>query len=513
MIKKIVFGVTLLCMSMGVFGANGTMMQYFHWYNNSDGTLWQQVSQQSTSLAAIGVTAFWLPPAYKGAGGGGDVGYGVYDMYDLGEFDQKGSVRTKYGTKDEYLAAIKAAHAKGINIYADVVFNHRMGADYVSWVNTQKVAGDNRNYILQDNRWIQAWVNFDFPGRANKYSTFKWKWYHFDGVDWDEASKESAIFQIKGTGKAWDWEVDPANGNYDYLMGADLDMEHPEVIQELNNWGAWYTNFTKENDGIGIDGGIDGLRIDAVKHIKFTTMKDWVHYMRQQSGKEMFTVGEYWSQDVNQLHNYITKTNGVMSLFDSPLHYNFYSASRSGGNYDMRNIMNNTLMKDNPSKAVTLVENHDTQPLQALESPVDWWFKPLAYAFILLRNEGYPCVFYADYYGASYTDKGYNVNMVPVPKLDKLMQLRKDFAYGTQYSYLDHWDLIGWTRLGDSSHPKSMAVLMSDGPGGTKWMNVGKPNVAFKDFLGNRTETIYSNADGWINAACNGGSVSVWVQQ
>ena len=49
----------------------------------------------------------WLPPAYKGADGAEDSGYTVYDLYDLGEFDQKGSVRTKYGTKDEYVAAIK----------------------------------------------------------------------------------------------------------------------------------------------------------------------------------------------------------------------------------------------------------------------------------------------------------------------------------------------------------------------------------------------------------------------
>lgn len=47
----------------------------------------------------------WLPPAFK-ATGEHDVGYGVYDLYDLGEFDQKGTIPTKYGTKDEYLDAI-----------------------------------------------------------------------------------------------------------------------------------------------------------------------------------------------------------------------------------------------------------------------------------------------------------------------------------------------------------------------------------------------------------------------
>ena len=54
------------------------------------------------------------------------MGYGVYDMYDLGEFDQKGTIRTKYGTKEEYLAAIRAFHAQGIRVYADIVLNHRM---------------------------------------------------------------------------------------------------------------------------------------------------------------------------------------------------------------------------------------------------------------------------------------------------------------------------------------------------------------------------------------------------
>lgn len=48
------------------------------------------------------------------------MGYGVYDMFDLGEFDQKGSVRTKYGTKDEYVAAIQAAKEAGVRVYADV---------------------------------------------------------------------------------------------------------------------------------------------------------------------------------------------------------------------------------------------------------------------------------------------------------------------------------------------------------------------------------------------------------
>ena len=64
-------------------------------------------SFRTTELAEAGFTAVWLPPAYKGVNGAADVGYGVYDLYDLGEFEQKGSVRTKYGTKEQYLAAVR----------------------------------------------------------------------------------------------------------------------------------------------------------------------------------------------------------------------------------------------------------------------------------------------------------------------------------------------------------------------------------------------------------------------
>jgi alpha-amylase len=59
-----------------------------------------------------------------------DVGYGIYDYFDLGEFDPKGSVRTKYGTREELLAAIKAAQKAGLQVYADIILNHKMGADH-----------------------------------------------------------------------------------------------------------------------------------------------------------------------------------------------------------------------------------------------------------------------------------------------------------------------------------------------------------------------------------------------
>lgn len=105
------------------------LLQGFEWYLPEDGKHWKRLGERAADLKRAGITAVWMPPAYKGANGCQDVGYGVYDLYDLGEFEQKGSIETKYGTKEEYLQAIAALHKEGIEVVADIVFNHKMGAD------------------------------------------------------------------------------------------------------------------------------------------------------------------------------------------------------------------------------------------------------------------------------------------------------------------------------------------------------------------------------------------------
>lgn len=108
---------------------NETMLQGFEWYLPADGKHWQKLSRMAHWLAFRGFTAVWLPPAYKGELGDREVGYAVYDLYDLGEFNQKGTVRTKYGTAEEYIDCVSALKRVGIRPLADVVLNHRIGGD------------------------------------------------------------------------------------------------------------------------------------------------------------------------------------------------------------------------------------------------------------------------------------------------------------------------------------------------------------------------------------------------
>ena len=107
-------------------------------------------------------------------------------------------------------------------------------------------------------------------------------------------------------------------------------------------------------------------------------MQDWLTALRRATGKELFVVGEYWNYNPDALTAYLEKTERCMSLFDVPLHGHFAAASRSGGTYDMRGLFDGTLTQITPELSVTFVDNHDTQPGQALESWVDGWFKAAA---------------------------------------------------------------------------------------------------------------------------------------
>lgn len=88
---------------------------------------------------------------------------------------------------------------------------------------------------------IDGWVGFDFPGRGEKYSSMKYHWQHFTGVDWDDASQQNAIYKILGQNKDWAKDVSDEHGNCDYLMFADLDHSHPEVRADIMKWGVdWH---------------------------------------------------------------------------------------------------------------------------------------------------------------------------------------------------------------------------------------------------------------------------------
>ncbi|WP_316789718.1 alpha-amylase [Pedobacter frigoris] len=490
---------------------NFTMLQFFEWYFPANSSLWNHFKDQAPHLKGIGIDTVWLPPAHKGTEGASSSGYDAYDIYDLGEFDQKGSVATKYGTKEELIAAIAVGKESGLQIYADIVLNHMGGADEKETIIVRKVNPENRNEFISEAYEIEGYTKFTFPGRNGKYSEFVWDFQCFSGVDYDDRTGETAIFSIQNEyGEGWQDVPDKEHGNYDYLMLSDVDFRNPNVMEELKHWGKWFYETT----------GINGFRLDAIKHMPHWFYNEWLDYMRGEFKQEFFTVGEYWAPyDLEAMIKYIEVTGRRMSLFDAPLQANFHEASKLGGEFNLSEILKGSLVSVYPELAVTLVENHDTQPLQSLENPVEAWFRPLAYALILLRTGGYPCVFYTDLYGSEYTDAGkdgedHKVTLEKMVDIDVMLQVRKHFAYGEQFDYFDHPNCIGWTRQGDEDHENSgCAVLMSNGEAAQKMMHMG-PKFAgkiFKNALCNEEDRVKIDDNGDGAFTVNEGKVSIWV--
>lgn len=488
---------------------NPTLLQCFHWYYPEGGKLWPELAERADGFNDIGINMVWLPPAYKGASGGYSVGYDSYDLFDLGEFDQKGSIPTKYGDKAQLLAAIDALKRNDIAVLLDVVVNHKMGADEKEAIRVQRVNADDRTQIDEEIIECEGWTRYTFPARAGQYSQFIWDFKCFSGIDHIENPDEDGIFKIVNdyTGEGWNDQVDDELGNFDYLMGENIDFRNHAVTEEIKYWTRWVMEQTQ----------CDGFRLDAVKHIPAWFYKEWIEHVQEVAPKPLFIVAEYWSHEVDKLQTYIDQVEGKTMLFDAPLQMKFHEASRMGRDYDMTQIFTGILVEADPFHAVTLVANHDTQPLQALEAPVEPWFKPLAYALILLRENGVPSVFYPDLYGAHYEDVGgdgqtYPIDMPIIEQLDELILARQRFAHGVQTLFFDHPNCIAFSRSGTDEFP-GCVVVMSNGDDGEKTIHLGENygNKTWRDFLGNRQERVVTDENGEATFFCNGGSVSVWV--
>ena len=475
------------------------MFQAFEWYIPSDGNYYKDLMKKLVDLKRIGVTAIWLPPVTKSTGVN-DTGYGVYDIYDLGEFNQKGEIRTKYGTKEELLELIDEIHKNDMLVYADVVINHMAGADFEEEFMAVEVDKEDRTKELGEPRKISAWTGFDFPERDGKYSDFKWNYHHFTAVDYDGVEDRPGIFRIIGENKGWSWGVSDENGNFDYLMFSDIDHANLEVKDELKRWIDW---FIKELS-------LDGIRMDAVKHIDSAFAEEFNAHIIENHGEDFYLFAEYWDGNLENKMNYMDNTNYRFDLFDVGLHFNFYEASLNGDDFDLRKIFDGSLVDSNPLKAITFVDNHDTEPKQSLESYVDPWFKEIAYGLILLRKDGFPCIFYGDYYGIG----GEFLTPPMKDMIDKLALVRKNHAYGDQDDYFMEKDLIGFVRHGDDKHPGKVAAVVSLNEKKSIPMFVGEEQAGkvFADITGNTEEKVEINDEGYGDFVAEAGNISVYIE-
>ncbi|KAJ5631790.1 uncharacterized protein N7484_011890 [Penicillium longicatenatum] len=472
---------------------NALIFQAFEWHVPADQCHWNRLRCALPDLKSLGVNQIWVPPGCKGMDPAGN-GYDIYDLFDLGEFDQKGAISTKWGSKKELVEFTREARELGIGIIWDAVLNHKAGADFPEQFEAVQVHPKERNVEVSEPLKIDGWVGFDFAGRGESYSSMKYRWQHFSGVDWDDRSKQQAIYKISAPGKGWASDVSTELGNYDYLMFANLDHSHPEVRQDLLNWGTWITD----------ELSLSGMRLDAAKHISAGFQKEFVAHVQQTANPEFFVIGEYWTGNLSELLDYLNKLGHTVAAYDVPLLDKFSRLSHQRA-ADLRGIFENTLVQCRPDHAVTIVSNHDTTPVAAE-------FKLISYALILLRKGGFPCLFYGDVYGIRA-----NVTAPMTPacngKLPMLVKARKLYATGEQKDYFDQPNCIGFVRTGVPGGSSGLACIISNAGPSRKRMFIGRNNTGqtWIDVLGNHSASVVIDWWGYGAFPVGAMSVSVWV--
>lgn len=160
---------------------------------------------------------------------------------------------------------------------ADVVLNHKAAADKLETFEVVEVDSEDRTQEISEPFEIEGWTHFTFDGRNKAYNDFEWHWYHFNGTDFDAKRNKSGIYLIQGDNKGWADNdlVDNENGNFDYLMYANLDYKHPEVIENIYEWADWFVETT----------GVQGFRMDAIKHIDSFFMRNFIRDVKENKGR------------------------------------------------------------------------------------------------------------------------------------------------------------------------------------------------------------------------------------
>jgi alpha-amylase len=403
----------------------GVILQAFYWdcpkLENQEFNWWNFLKEKTKAIGDAGFTAMWLPPACKAANiNGMSMGYDPYDFYDLGTIDQKGTVKTWFGSQQELQALIQEAHSHNLQVYADMVLNHTNGAD------EEEVNGLDGK---------KRWTKYN-PG-SQKF-TRDWTCYHPSVYE----RMDDMIFEGM----------------------PDLCHRNPYVYSETMSYAKW---LIEEID-------IDGLRYDFVKGYGTWVIVAILERLYQKNDAASFSpfgVGEYWDEDefiTNWLRQTNANTDNPVSAFDFPLRYRLKALCDQYG-FDLRILCRRgTLITDGLSlQAVTFVENHDVARTDPVIND-----KILAYAFIL-THEGYPCIFWQDYFtydlGKNGTANG----------IEALIHLHERYAGGkTNILYCDN-DLYIMQRSGNETQRGLVFVLNNSATWNGREVNTKWPDKQF----------------------------------
>ena len=248
-------------------------------------------------IKALGFTAIWITPVVENNSGYDYHGYHAYDFSAVDKRYESNGVT--------YQTLIDACHAKGMKVIQDIVLNHTC-----NW--------GERN-LLQLTSDVYGERNQAVMNGSNDPENI----YHHNGFcgggDWDEYAAQNKTI---------------ADDCF------DLETENPKVYNYLKDCYVNYINM-----------GVDGFRVDTVKHISRLTLNSvFVPAFKEAGGDDFYMFGEV-----------CTKGHDVWYRGNPPISTAFYTWAEDGS---WANCWTNDLATNE-----SLVEQHYTEHKDTSKQP------------------------------------------------------------------------------------------------------------------------------------------------
>ncbi|RXK40840.1 alpha-amylase [Tremella mesenterica] len=228
------------------------------------GGTWLSIIDKLDYLQGMGIDSIWISPVSRNI----DV-YTPYNYAYHGYWvNDPTTLNPRFGTESDLLALSSAVHERGMYLMVDIVVNNIPSLSVSASLSSSSLAADNSYWTDPSDFHPQCWIDYS-----------------------------------NATSVEYCWLGD------DKLPLMDVNTENPNVVQTLQSWIA---NFTKAYT-------IDGLRIDAAKHIPGDF---WPGFC---GAAGVFCTGEVYGSDIGFASQFQTQ-QWMDSILGYPLYYSLVNA-------------------------------------------------------------------------------------------------------------------------------------------------------------------------------------------
>lgn len=354
----------------------------------------------------LGITALWLTPAVKNVwrsgydSGGWKSGYHGYWTQDWLDIDPHLTSGTALdgspypdnaeGRMEHYRDFVRLAHSKGIKVIQDVVMNHAGPVFYYD------ANGDNVFNRQEKEEWVQPFMKDGYHANAKWMNVPEWNAMKAQ----PDGPRELLGVRIGTRGVLSHLESYGRKGYSPDSLGksdgeeVDCDFFSLRDIWTAPNGGSFdalVNEFVEIYHFYLADVGVDGLRIDTIKHVHPEFWDAFTSRLRKRLGPaaaDKLIFGEVYDGDPARLGRYTWRSDWPQSqapALDSVLDFNFCFAAREylrhpGEEYGSPSGLEKSLVSrtgnaangrpiynPNPGpdglnarqKIITFIENHD----------------------------------------------------------------------------------------------------------------------------------------------------------